>query len=618
MEIKLKLVLAIAAIILIVGFAQASTLKVCPSGCDYTSIQTAVYGAHPNDTIEVHSGTYNESIVLTKDNLAFDGTDTSSGKPIVNGDLYSNGFTAILMGFIFRSASTGFPHAENMTTPNTTLYWIEKAFENPSKSDAIAALDEIIKTNPKDAYAWYMKGGVLQDSGRYEESIAALNESIKLDPYFSYPWNMIGDDFYNLNKYYNALEAYKRAIQLTPDRGLYWSDKGDALKKLGRTEEANVAYDKANELFNESDEFDEFDESTTTSETTPVSLNATPATVSPNATGASNNDHGMATVDKSYNLPKTEADYKNLLKDYTNNLTALLNQSDRLNDALNLSNEAIENLVSPYSNTMMISRGDIYMRMGKYREAITSYNSAQTNFTCDESDYSNKCQQEFEHNMDGIIDYKMAFAEQKITDQINATKRDLRNAPDAKQLLSGHDGNGKYAVTVLNDTSFGRGYVVIIRLPPLTEGSYVPTEIDMFGALFSDKRISKVHIQENRSTTDKFGHKKEIPLLLTSMDNATALQIGDFNNFKQYVGTDINKLWDVTKHWSVINSEDLAKERADEAGFTEDQRNAAKAKFLDMQRANSPEYWKTYARRLDAVTVMAMKMYGYMAYDWYP
>ena len=101
MEIKLKLVLAIAAIILIVGFAQASTLTVCPSGCDYTSIQTAVYGAHPNDTIEVHSGTYNESIVLTKDNLAFDGTDTSSGKPIVNGDLYSNGFTAILVGFIF-------------------------------------------------------------------------------------------------------------------------------------------------------------------------------------------------------------------------------------------------------------------------------------------------------------------------------------------------------------------------------------------------------------------------------------------------------------------------------------------------------------------------------------
>jgi hypothetical protein len=256
--------------------------------------------------------------------------------------------------------------------------------------------------------------------------------------------------------------------------------------------------------------------------------------------------------------------------------------------------------------------------MGKYSEAITSYNSAQTNFTCGELDYSNKCQQEFEHNMDGIIDYKMAFAEQKLTNQMNATKHDLRNAPNAKQLLRGHDDNRKYTVTVVNDTSFGRGYIVIIRLPPLTQGSYVPTEIDMFGALFSDKRISKVYIQENRSATDKFGHKQEIPLSLTCMDNTTAQQIGDFNNFKEYVGTDINKLWDVTKHWSVINPEDLARERADEAGFTEDQQNAAKAKFLEMQRANSPEYWKTYARRLDSVTLMAMKMYGYKAFDWYP
>jgi len=37
-----------------------------------------------------------------------------------------------------------------------------------------------------------------------------------------------------------------------------------------------------------------------------------------------------------------------------------------------------------------------------------------------------------------------------------------------------------------------------------------------------------------------------------------------------------------------------------------------------MQIANSPEYLKTYARMPDAVTVMAMKMYGYMGFDWYP
>jgi len=141
----LKLVLTIAAIVLIVGFAQASTLTVCPSGCDYTSIQAAVYAAKPNNTIEVQSGTYNESVVLTKENLAFSGTDIGSGKPIVNGDLYSNGFTAILLDFFFNTASTGFPHAENMTTPNTTLYWIEKASENHQSPKLLQPLMKLLR-----------------------------------------------------------------------------------------------------------------------------------------------------------------------------------------------------------------------------------------------------------------------------------------------------------------------------------------------------------------------------------------------------------------------------------------------------------------------------------------
>jgi hypothetical protein len=243
----LRLVLTIAAIMLIVGFAKAATLTVCPSGCNYTSIQAAVYAAHPNDTIEVHSGTYNESVVLTKD-ITFNGTDTGSGEPIVNGDLYKNGFNSVLRGFSFQSISSGFPNAENMTTPNTTLYWIEKASENPSKPKAIAALDTITKTYPKDAWAWYIKGSALYSSERYDESLSACNESIKLDPYFCSSWNLKGYDFYSLRKYNQALEAYENAIQLQPNVGLYWSNKGDALEALGRINESEDAYFEAEDL----------------------------------------------------------------------------------------------------------------------------------------------------------------------------------------------------------------------------------------------------------------------------------------------------------------------------------------------------------------------------------
>lgn len=245
-ESKLKPVLLILAILLIAGFASSHE-TVCPNGCDSTSIQAAVYAAHSNDTIDVYSGNYNESVVLTKD-VTFRGIDTGSGEPIVNGDLYKNGFNTVLRGFSFQSVSADWVDAENMTTSNTTLYLIEKAFENPSKSKAIESLDKIIKANPKDAWALYRKGWVLSDAGRYDESTDIMKESIAMDPYFASPWNAIGNNYWALKKYDKALEAYEKAIQLRPDKGLYWFNKGDALKEMGRTSESEAAYERASEL----------------------------------------------------------------------------------------------------------------------------------------------------------------------------------------------------------------------------------------------------------------------------------------------------------------------------------------------------------------------------------
>ena len=244
----MKIILTIAAIVLIAGFAQAATLTVCPNGCGYSSIQMAVYAAQPNDTIEVHSGTYNESVVLTKDIKLFNGTDTGSGEPIVKGDLYQNDYTSDLRGFSFQSVHPSIPYPDIMTTKYTTIYGIQEAYWNPSKPKAIAALDTIIKTNPKDAWAWFTKGRVLDEAGRHDESLSAYNESLKLDPYFCPLWANKFVVFYELKKYDSALEAIEKAIQLEPNTGLFWWGKGSVLKTLGRTSESDAAFAKAKDL----------------------------------------------------------------------------------------------------------------------------------------------------------------------------------------------------------------------------------------------------------------------------------------------------------------------------------------------------------------------------------
>lgn len=57
--------------------ATAAPLDVCPSGCTYTTIQSAVDNAMPFDVINVSAGTYPENVVVNK-SLIIQGADASS------------------------------------------------------------------------------------------------------------------------------------------------------------------------------------------------------------------------------------------------------------------------------------------------------------------------------------------------------------------------------------------------------------------------------------------------------------------------------------------------------------------------------------------------------------
>jgi hypothetical protein len=80
----------LAVILLMVGAAEATTLKVCPSGCDYTSIQTAIEYANPGDKINVSEGIYKENIKTTK-SLAIEGSGI--GRTIFDGSYSGPVFT---------------------------------------------------------------------------------------------------------------------------------------------------------------------------------------------------------------------------------------------------------------------------------------------------------------------------------------------------------------------------------------------------------------------------------------------------------------------------------------------------------------------------------------------
>ena len=88
---------------------------------------------------------------------------------------------------------------------------------------------------------------------------------------------------------------------------------------------------------------------------------------------------------------------------------------------------------------MMITQGDIYMRLGMYQDAIESYNSAQTDFkySNESAEYKNSIRRDFvENKWDRIVEMKIGIVEQNISEQIDAKIHDMRDAPDAKRLLA--------------------------------------------------------------------------------------------------------------------------------------------------------------------------------------
>ena len=247
-ELRTMRIYILITILLIAGFAQAATITVCPNGCDHKSIQTAVYAAKTNDTIELHSGTYNESVFLTKE-LKFIGNDTGNGEPVVAGELYTQGYRFSLRGFGFNSIRK-VPNPYSAAN-DSIYYWLGKTDEYisaKSYTKALEAISNALKMDPHNVVALNKQGIIFYSQGRYEEAIASWDNAIKIDPSFDGPWNNKGDALYRLALYEQALACYDKAINADPRDDYYWTQKSYALLRLAKYEDALKASNKAIEL----------------------------------------------------------------------------------------------------------------------------------------------------------------------------------------------------------------------------------------------------------------------------------------------------------------------------------------------------------------------------------
>ena len=190
----MKIALVIAAIMLLAGFAQAATLTVCSSGCDYFSIQAALGAANAGDVVEVHSGGYTGDISL-KRNVKFIGVDTGGGSPVLYGRILGpipagsgiQGFS--FPGGIINIGGTSQRQepSENSNKPLSLDSLIQVALNDKddyARSDAVEALvetindsrvvDALIQVALNDKYEYARSDAV--------EALAEINDVKLIDP----------------------------------------------------------------------------------------------------------------------------------------------------------------------------------------------------------------------------------------------------------------------------------------------------------------------------------------------------------------------------------------------------------------------------------------------------
>jgi tetratricopeptide (TPR) repeat protein len=240
-----KLIRRLVVLMLMTACAHAANLTVCQNGCDHSNIQAAIYAAKNNDTIELHSGTYNESAILTKE-LKFVGKDTGSGEPLVMGDLYTYGYRYSLRGFGFNQIKIHPSSYPEVT--DSVYYWLGKErdyYSAKSYAKALDAISKALKLDPQNAVAWNLKGLCLDAQGRNDEAMECYDNAIKIDPSGSNQLGNKGHVLYILGDYEKANYYYDQAINADPRHIGYLSMKALVLSKMAKFDDALKTIDKA-------------------------------------------------------------------------------------------------------------------------------------------------------------------------------------------------------------------------------------------------------------------------------------------------------------------------------------------------------------------------------------
>lgn len=129
-----------------------------------------------------------------------------------------------------------------------SLVLIESLVASGDIHQASSRLHTFYERNRNDPHAWYWRGVIADEEGKWGAAVQYFSKAVTLDPELADAWAAMGDTLLSNEKYNGADESYSRALQIDPDNEKAWLGKGRTMRALGRWGAAIQCLDKYNSL----------------------------------------------------------------------------------------------------------------------------------------------------------------------------------------------------------------------------------------------------------------------------------------------------------------------------------------------------------------------------------
>nr|WP_062636356.1 tetratricopeptide repeat protein [Caballeronia arationis] len=137
----------------------------------------------------------------------------------------------------------GTVHAQVSTATSDGTPQVDASIAQKDWTNALAQLDERLKTNPRDVQAKFKRATVLARLNRDDEAITAFTELTQAYPELPEPYNNLAALYAKQGRYEDARAALEVAIKANPSYALAYDNLGDLYLRL-----ASESYKRAQAL----------------------------------------------------------------------------------------------------------------------------------------------------------------------------------------------------------------------------------------------------------------------------------------------------------------------------------------------------------------------------------